>query len=745
MEMNSPSPRNALDENRQGLIGKPIDRVDGRLKVMGKAPYAYEVREGVGAMRPAYGFIVEATIAKGSVAEIDASAAEKAPGVLLVYTHKNAPKQGAWGPLDAKDRYSRSSPQMGSNRVEYYGQAVAFVVAQTFEQARSAARLVSIRYAAAAGEFELKSKLALAEKPPDEPTQQTDSAVGDFAGAFEAAAVKIDASFTTPFHIHAQIEPHATLAYWKDGRVHIHCAAQLLESAQRAVAGTLQIAPDKVRIVSRYIGGGFGGKLPVYGDVMLSAMASRQLNRPVKTALTRQQMFHFTTHRSETIQRVRLGATAEGVLTSIGHESWQHCARFDNFTEPTVVATRTLYAAPNRLTTHRLVKLDLPVAGDTRAPGEAVGLLALEGALDELAEKLKLDPIELRLRNEPAADPETKLPFSSRQLVACMREGAQRFGWSERRPQPAQRREGRWMIGMGMAAATRSNLLLPSKCNVAIDKQGVLTVRMSMTDIGTGSYTVFTQVAAEMLGIPIENVRMLLGDSDFPETPGSGGSFGAASAGSGLFDACTNLRAKLADRLGAELASVTFADGRAIGNGKNQTLGALAGTLGIEASGEIKPGAMNKKFSQQSYGAHFAEVAVNADTGEIRLRRMLGVFAAGRILNRKMATSQATGAMIWGVGTALFEEAVIDPRHGYFVNNDLASYHVPSHADIPAVEAFFLDEVDDKTNPLKIKGIGELGICGAGAALANAVYNACGVRVREYPITLEKVLAGLAA
>ena len=745
MEMNSPSPRNALDENRQGLIGKPIDRVDGRLKVMGKAPYAFEVREGSGALRAAYGFIVEATIAKGSIADIDASAAEKAPGVLLVYTHKNAPKQGAWGPLDAKDRYSRASPQMGNKRVEYYGQAVAFVVAQTFEQARSAARLISIRYAAVAGEFALKPNLAKAEKPPDSPMQKTDSVVGDFATAFESSAVKIDSSFTTPFHVHAQIEPHATLAYWKDGRVHVHCAAQLLESAQRAVASTLQIAPDKVRIVSRYVGGGFGGKLPVYGDVMLSAMASRQLNRPVKTALTRQQMFHFTTHRSETIQRVRLGATAEGVLTSIGHESWQHCARFDNFTEPTVVATRTLYAAPNRLTTHRLVKLDLPVAGDTRAPGEAVGLLALEGALDELAEKLKLDPIELRLRNEPAADPETKLPFSSRQLVACMREGAQRFGWSERRPQPAQRREGRWMIGMGMAAATRSNLLLPSKCNVAIDKQGVLTVRMSMTDIGTGSYTVFTQVAAEMLGIPIENVRMLLGDSDFPETPGSGGSFGAASAGSGLFDACTNLRAKLADRLGAELASVTFADGRAIGNGKNQTLGALAGTLGIEASGEIKPGAMNKKFSQQSYGAHFAEVAVNADTGEIRLRRMLGVFAAGRILNRKMATSQATGAMIWGVGTALFEEAVIDPRHGYFVNNDLAGYHVPSHADIPAVEAYFLDEVDDKTNPLKIKGIGELGICGAGAALANAVYNACGVRVREYPITLDKVLAGLAA
>jgi len=742
MDMNQPAPRNPIDENRQGLIGKPIDRVEGRLKVMGKAPYAHEVREGA---NPAYGFIVEATIAKGTLADIDATAAEKAPGVVLVYTHKNVPKQGAWGPLSTEDRFSRSTPQMGSNRVEYYGQAIAFVVAETFEQARSAARLIKVRYATVVGAYELKPNLARGEKPADQFGQPADSAVGDFAGAFASAPVTVDLSYTTPHHIHAQMEPHAALAYWKDGRVHIHCSSQLLESAQRAVANTLMIAPAKVRIISRYIGGGFGGKLPVYGDVMLSALASRALNRPVKTALTRQQMFHFTTHRSQTIQRVRLGATSDGKFTAIAHDSWQHCARFDDFYEPTTMQTRSLYAAANRLTTHRLVKLDLPVADSTRAPGEAVGLLALEQAVDELAEKLKIDPIELRVMNEPTLDPEKNVPFSSRQLVACLRNGAQRFGWNARNSMPGQRREGRWLIGMGVAAAIRSNLLLPSKCNVAIDSEAVLTVRMSMTDIGTGSYTVFSQIAAEMLGLPIENVRMLLGDSDFPETPGSGGSFGAASAGSGLFDACMNLRAGISARLGVDPINALFANGRISGAGKSEQLGALAGVAGIEANGEIKPGAMATKFSQQAHGAHFAEVAVNADTGEIRLRRMLGVFAAGRILNRKTATSQATGAMIWGVGAALHEEAVIDPRHGYFVNNDLAGYHVPSHADIPAVEAHFLDEVDDKTNPLKIKGVGELGICGAGAALANAVYNACGVRVREYPITLDKVLAGMAA
>jgi xanthine dehydrogenase YagR molybdenum-binding subunit len=740
MDMNAPAPRNAIDDNRQGLIGKPIDRVDGRMKVMGKATYAHEVTEGRAAV---HGYILEATIAKGALTDIDTTAAERAPGVLLVMTYKNAPKQGAWGPLDAKDRYARSSPQLSSNRIEHYGQAVAFVVAQSFEQARSASRLIKTLYQAERGDYELAPNLGKGEKPADQFGQPTDSVIGDFGNAFAASAVKVDAKFTTPFEVHAQMEPHATVAEWKDGRVTIHCSSQLLKSAQNAVANTLQISPTKVRIVSRYIGGGFGGKLPIYGDVMLTAMAARQLNRPVKTALTRQQMFHFTTHRSNTIQRVRLGANADGTLNAVGHETWSHSARFDNFFENASMQTRTLYAAPNRSTTHRSVKLDLPVSDSTRAPGEAVGMLALEQAMDELAEMLSIDPIELRVRNEPTMDPELGVPFSSRQLIACMREGAVRFGWAERQAKPAAKTDGRWWVGMGMAAATRANLLMPSTCMVALDQQGTLTVRMAMTDIGTGSYTVFSQVAAEMMGIPVDKVRMELGDSDLPATPGSGGSWGAASAGSGLFDACANLRVKLARRLDVPVADARFEAGRVISAGRSESLGALAGPMGMEATGEIKPGAMSKKFSQQAYGAHFAEVGVNMDTGEIRLRRMLGVFAAGRILNFKMAKSQVVGAMIWGVGAALHEDAVIDPRFGYFVNHDLAEYHVPSHADIPAIEAHFLQEVDDKTNPLKIKGVGELGVCGSGAAIANAVYNACGVRIRDYPLTLDKVLIGL--
>ena len=745
MDMNRPAPRNAIDDNRQGLIGKPVNRVDGRLKVMGLAPYAHEVQEGSEAGRAAYGFIVEATIAKGSVAQIDTAAAERAPGVLLVMTHKNAPAQGAWGPLEAKDRFARAGPQLAGPRIRHYGQAVAFVVATSFEQARSAARLVKIRYAAEPGEYELVPNLAKAEIPADDAFQKTDSLVGNFEAAFAAAAVQIDARFTTPCHVHAQMEPHATVAYWRAGRVVVHCCAQLLKSAQNAVANTLKIAPDKVQIISRYIGGGFGGKLPVYADVMLSAMAARQLGRPVKTALTRQQMFHTTTHRSDTVQRLRLGASADGKLAAIAHETWSHSARFDNFYESAGLQTRTLYAAPHRMTTHRSVKLDLPVSDSTRAPGEAVGMLALEQAMDELADKLGIDPIELRLRNEPPQDPELGLPYSTRQLVACLRDGAQRFGWAQRQARPGQRSEGRWLLGMGVAAATRSNLLMPSKCRVLLDAQGVLTVRMAMTDIGTGSYTVFTQVAAEMLGLPMARVRMEMGDSDLPDTPGSGGSWGAASAGSGLFDACDQLRGKLARKLGIKADEAVFAEGRIAGAGRSETLAALAGAKGIQADGEIKPGSMAKKFSQQAYGAHFAEVAVDRDSGEIHLRRMLGVFAAGRILNEKLARSQALGGMVWGVGSALHEHAVIDPRYGNFVNRDLGGYHVPCHADIPAIEVHFLPEVDDKTNPLKIKGVGELGICGAGAAVANAVFNACGVRVRDFPLTLDKVMAGMAA
>jgi xanthine dehydrogenase YagR molybdenum-binding subunit len=377
-----------------------------------------------------------------------------------------------------------------------------------------------------------------------------------------------------------------------------------------------------------------------------------------------------------------------------------------------------------------------------RAPGESVGLMALECAMDELAEKLDLDPIELRIRNEPSEDPEKHIPYSSRHLIACMQEGARRFGWDKRNPKPGQLRDGRWLVGIGMAAATRGNPLLLSKANVRLDPNGTCTVRMAMTDIGTGTYTILSQIAAEMLGLPTERVQVELGDTSFPQAAGSGGSWGAGSSGSALFEACNALREKLARTAGMDPATARFSNGSIASGEQSRKLTDLVGA-GMDADGEIRPGRNNKDFSQQSYGAHFAEVGVDADTGEVRLRRMLGVFTAGRVLNAKTARSQAIGGMVFGVGAALHEEMALDPRFGFFVNHDLAEYHVPVHADIPAIEAIFLPELDDRSNPLKSKGVGELGICGAGASIANAVYNACGVRIREYPITLDKLLSGL--
>jgi xanthine dehydrogenase YagR molybdenum-binding subunit len=739
MEMNQPAGLNPLDENRHGMIGRPIDRVDGRLKVTGSAPYAYEVKEGGPA---AYGFIVESSAARGRIEVVDTRDAERAPGVLMVMTHRNAPPQAPFS-MEGDERFARPRPYLDNASVDYYGEPVALVVAETFEQARAASRLVRVAYDAQVGEYELGPNLAKGEKP-ESGGKEPDSEVGDFDMAFEAAPVKLDATYTTPFHIHAQMEPHATLAWWEGDRLVVHCSTQMLEHAQTRVAKTLQIPHEKVRIVSRYIGGGFGGKLPVFADVILSALASRQLGRPVKTALTRQQMFHVTTHRSETVQRLRLGASPDGVLTAIGHEAWSHSSRMDDFWEPTAKCTRYMYAAANRVTRHRSVKLDLPDADSCRAPGEAVGMLALESAMDELAHQLRIDPVELRLRNDAKLDPEKGVPFSSRQLAACLKEGASRFGWSERNAEPGQVRDGRWLVGMGMSAAGRSNLLQSAKCKVKLKGDGTLVAKMSMTDIGTGSYTVFSQVAAEMLGLAIDQVDIQLGDSDFPPTAGSGGSFGAASAGSALYDACDKLREKLAHSAGIDPREAQFGEGRISGGGKTATLAKLAGDGGIEADGAIEPGSMEKEYSQQSYGAFFVEVAVDSESGEVRVRRMLGVFAAGRILNEKTARSQVIGGMVWGIGSALHEEAVVDPRHGFFVNHDLAEYHVPVHADIPAIEAVFLPEVDDKTNPLKIKGVGELGISGAGAAVANAVFNACGVRIRDFPLTLDKVIAGLA-
>jgi xanthine dehydrogenase YagR molybdenum-binding subunit len=729
MEMNLPVGPNALDA--QGIVGKPIDRVDGRLKVTGGVRYAYEMQQE----NVLYGFVVEASIGKGTIRSIDTRAAETAPGVALVLTHRNAPAQGT-------GNHREAHPVLTGPKVTGYGQPVAFVVAESFEQARAAAYLVNVRYDRSSGKYTLRTNLNEARVPRPSDAPAADSAVGDFATAFASAPVKLDVTYTTPLQSHAMMEPHATLAMWDGDRLTLHTANQMLNQGQRAIATTLKIPVENVRLISPFIGGGFGGKLWVNADAILAAIASRQLKRPVKVALTRQQIFHVTTHRSDTIQRLRLGTDRDGRIVAIGHDVFSGNLPSEQTYEGAALQTRTLYAGSNRLTRHRLAPLDIPVASSMRAPGESVGLMALECAMDELAEKLGLDPIELRVRNEPSEDPEKHIPYSSRHLIACMQEGARRFGWDKRNRKPGDVRDGQWMVGMGMAAATRGNPLLLSRANVRLEPDGTAIVRMAMTDIGTGTYTILAQIAAEMLGLPTERVRIELGDTNFPQAAGSGGSWGAGSSGSALFDACNKLREKLARTAGMDPATARFADGSISSGEQSRKLIDLVGA-GIEADGEIRPGSNNKDFSQQSYGAHFAEVGVDVDTGEVRVRRMLGVFAAGRVLNAKTARSQAIGGMVFGVGAALHEAMTLDPRFGYYVNHDLAEYHVPVHADIPAIDAVFLTELDDRSNPLKSKGIGELGICGAGASVANAIHNACGARIRDYPITLDKLLGAL--
>ncbi len=696
------------------LIGQPIDRVDGRAKVTGRARYAADHKP---AEAPLFGVIVTSTVGRGQIMAVDTAAAHASPGVRLVMTHENAPPQA---PFQKKgdDRHGRPKPQLAGTEVHYHGEPVALVVAERLEQAVQAAHLVTVSYRPQPGSFDLVQARPSAYVPDSlNDSGPAETREGDVDRAFEQAPVTIDATYTTPYQNHNPMELHASVAEWSGDKLTVHCASQIIDSAHHSIAATLKMPLEKVEVISEFVGGGFGNKLPIYADTILAALAARELGRPVKIVLTRQQMFGVVTHRAATIQRMRLAASRDGTLLALAHEAWCQSARHDEYAETAASCSRTLYAAPNRLTSHKLIPLDLPVADSMRAPGDAVGQLAVEQAIDELAEKLDMDPLELRLRNEPAEDPTKHIPFSTRRLVTCLQEGAERFGWQRRPKRPGTIRDGSSFIGFGMAAAIRANYRLAASARVRMDQSGKVTVEMDMTDIGTGSYTIFAQVAAETLGVPIEAVSVRLGHSSFPTTPGSGGSFGAASCATALSDACRQLKAKIDA-------------GQGPGN--------------LQAEAHAEPGEEHEKFSQYSYGAHYAEVAVDADTGEVRLRRMLGVFDAGRILNAKTARSQLIGGMIWGVGSALHEHSEVDTRFGSFVNNDLAGYHVPVHADIPAgIEAIMLDGFDDKSSPLGPKGVGELGICAAGAAVANAVYNACGVRVRDYPLTPDKVLNGL--
>jgi xanthine dehydrogenase YagR molybdenum-binding subunit len=727
MKFSTPATTNPIDQMK--VVGQSIDRIDGPLKTSGAAPYAYEHHAAV--PNAAYGYIVGAAIATGRIETMDLAAARRAPGVLAIVTADNAGTLGLGSFNTAR--------LLGGPYIQHYHQAVAVVVAESFEQARAAAQLVRIDYAAEPGQFNL-----LALKPSTGVDPKTpDKTVNDFAGAFAAAPVQLDAEYSTPDHAHAMMEPYASTARWDGDCLTLWTSNQMIDWGRSDVAKTLGIPKQKVRLISPYIGGGFGGKLFVRADAILAALGARAARRPVKLAMTRPQLVNNTTHRPATIQRIRIGAGRDGRITAIGHESWSGNLPGGK-PENAVQQTDLLYAGANRLTGVRLARLDLPEGNAMRAPGEAPGLMALEIAMDEMAEKLKLDPVQFRIINDIKVDPaKRERRFSQRQLVECLRTGAERFGWNARKAKPGQDRDGRWLVGMGVAAAFRNNMVMKSAARVRLDGTGKVTVETDMTDIGTGSYTIIAQTAAEMLGLQVKDVTVRLGDSDFPVSAGSGGQWGANSATAGVYAACVKLREAVSQKLGLDPAASEFSDGQVRAGGQSLPLRQAAEAGDIVVEDMMEYGDLDKKFQQSTFGAHFVEVGVDVDTGETRIRRMLAVCAAGRILNPKSARSQVIGAMTMGVGSALMEALVVDKRVGFFVNHDLAGYEVPVHADIPHQEVIFLDETDPMSSPMKAKGVGELGLCGVGAAISNAIYNATGARVRDYPVTLDKLLTKL--
>jgi xanthine dehydrogenase YagR molybdenum-binding subunit len=731
------------------VIGAPLDRVDGPRKVSGSATYAYE-EASLG--QPLYGFILGATIARGTITMLETARAEVAPGVRRVLTHRDV----AWQ-RPAKERvgYSHAYPVMASPDIASYGDPVALVIAETLEQARAAASLIDVGYERAEGRFELAAHESFVPNAVNAGLP-VETHTGSFEQAFAAAPVQLDQLYTTPYEHSMPMEPHCCLAAWTGDKVTVHVSTQVVASAQQRVAATLGLEPSQVTIICRFVGGGFGSKLGLHAEAILAVIGAREVRQPVKIALTRQQMFDLVGHRPASRQRIRLAAERDGRLIAFGHDVVNQASTRDDYIEQVAATGRPLYAAPHRRTTHRAVTLDLMAGEDVRAPGDAPGMLAIETAMDELAHQLQIDPIELRIKNEPAMHPEDGVPFADRRLVECLREGARRFGWHRRKAVPASVRDGRWLVGYGMAAAIRGHFQAETTVRVILEPAGTATVQSDMTDLGTGTYTILTQVAAETLGLAVDHVEVKLGHSDFPASAGSGGSWGATNSCAATYRACRAAREQLLAAITADERSplfgagdrATFAGGRIVdGSAREALTDVLARHFpdGLEVTGTCN-GAddpLYEAYSLSTYGAHFAEVRVDADTGEIRLARMLGVFACGRVFNAKTARSQLIGGMIWGVGAALHEDGVVDPRYGEVITRDLAQYLVPVHADIPAIDAILLDDYDDKANELGAKGLGELAICGSGAAIGNAIFNATGVRVRDFPITLEKLLPAL--
>ncbi|MFE6775155.1 xanthine dehydrogenase family protein molybdopterin-binding subunit [Streptomyces sp. NPDC057702] len=695
---------------RPPASGAPLGRLEGQLKVTGTARYAAEYTPP----GTAYAWPVPATVARGRVTAVHATDALAMPGALAVLSHENAPRLG---PADDPTLSVLQDP-----RVPHRGWYVALALAESLEVARAMADAVRIDYAT-----EDHDVVLVADHPGLYEPERANGGhparreSGDFDAAYAAAPVRVDATYTMLAQHNHPMEPHASTAHWADGRLTVHDSSQGSTRVSQSLAPLFGLRPEQVTVVSEHVGGGFGSKGTPRPQAVLAALAARHLGRPVKLALPRAHLASVVGHRAPTIQRLRIGADAQGRISALGHEIRTHTSTVKEFVEQAATPSRTMYTSPNSRTTHQVVALDVPSPSWMRAPGEAPGMYALESAMDELAVALDLDPIELRVRNEPAVEPDTGKPFSSRHLVECLREGARRFGWRDRDPRPGIRREGRRLIGTGVASATYPVLVSPSTAEARTEPGGGFRVRINATDIGTGARTVLAQVAADALGVPVDHVLIDIGSSDLPAAPLAGGSSGTASWGWAVHHACRRLRALVEEAGGVEVPTTT--------------LRAFADTAG-EADAE-------SAYARHAFGAHFAEVAVDTDTGETRVRRLLGVYAAGHVLNSRTGRSQFIGGMVMGLGMALLEGSTVDRTFGDFAERDLASYHVPCCADVPDVEAHWIDEDDRHLNPMGSKGIGEIGIVGTAAAIGNALFHATGARSRELPMRPDRVLAHL--
>lgn len=685
------------DKATPSSVGTALARLDGRAKVTGAAPYAYDqpVED------PAYLRPLQATIAKGRIVDVDTSAAEALDGVLAIVTHRNA--------FRLQDIDDAELLVLQSDRVAFRGQLIGGVVATTPEIAVEGADLVRVRYAEEPHDAELRPHrddlIGPEQVNGDAPA---DTREGDVDAALAHAAVTVEQTYTTPTEHNNPMEPHTTTARWDGDRLLLHTSTQGVHVVRSALAPLFGLDEAQVRVVSPYVGGGFGSKGKPHSPAVLVALAARMVpGRPVKLALTRRQMFELVGYRTATVSRIRLAADRDGRLSAISHEAIGQTSKVVEFTEQTAVPSRTMYAAANRLTTHRYARLDVPIPFWMRAPGECPGMFGPEVAMDELAEACGVDPIELRLRNDTAVDPGTGKPFGHRDLAGCLREGARRFGWDDRDPRAGVRRDGRWLVGTGVASSTYPALTIPGSRARVRHTGGSYVVQVGAADIGTGTWTALTQVAADALDCPPERVVLEIGDTDLPKATVEGGSSGISSWGSTIVAAAEAFRKE---------------------HGYDPTEGATT-----EAGTPDNPAA--KQFALHSFGAQFAEVRVHRDTGEIRVPRMLGVFSVGRIVNPRTARSQLIGGMTMGLSMALFEHSVLDPRFGHIVNHDFAEYHIATHADVADIEAVWLDEFDQHTNPMGTRGIGEIGIVGAAAAIANAAHHATGVRVRDLPLT----------